>query len=121
MPLIVQRLAGLSHMVIVLLVGGHIHHLVRDNRILGIGLVNLSIGCLHKAILVDAGIACKGIDQADIGTFGRLDRAHSPIVRIMHVTNFKSRTVSGQTAGSQRGQTPLVGQLRQRIVLVHEL
>ena len=39
----------------------------------------------------------------------------------MDVTDLKSGPLSGQTAGAQGGKTPLVGQLCQRIVLIHEL
>ena len=39
----------------------------------------------------------------------------------MHVTDLHVGTLTGQTAGSQSGQTPLVGQLRQGVGLIHEL
>ena len=39
----------------------------------------------------------------------------------MYISNLKSGSVSGQTAGTQSGQTSLVGQLTQRVVLIHEL
>ena len=39
----------------------------------------------------------------------------------MHVANFEACAVTGQTAGAQGGQTALVGQLGQGVVLVHEL
>ena len=108
-------------MVIVLLVGSHIDHLVRDARILGICLVDLAIRRLDKSILIDPRIGSKGVDQTDVGSFRRLDRTHPAIVRIVHVANLKSGTIPGETAGSQRGETSLVRQLAERIVLVHEL
>ena len=40
---------------------------------------------------------------------------------IVNVTYLESGTVSGQTTGSQRGQTSLMGQLAQRVILIHEL
>ena len=121
MSLLVQSLAGLGHMVIVLLVRGHIDHVIGNHRIFGVSLVNFPVGSFNKTIFIDSRIACKIIDQTDIRSFGSLYGAHSAIVRIVHVPDLKSGTVSGQTAGSQRGQTSLVGQLCQRIVLVHEL
>ena len=39
----------------------------------------------------------------------------------MHVTHFEAGTVAGETSGPQRGQAALMGQLGQRIDLVHEL
>ena len=40
---------------------------------------------------------------------------------VVYVADLKSGTLSGQTAGAQCRKTSLVGQLRQRVVLVHEL
>ena len=121
MSLSVQLFAGLSHMIIVLLIRSHIYHLFSDYRILRVCLVNLSVGRLNKAILVDTRIACQGVDQSDVGTLGSLDGTHSSVMGIVHVPNLKSGTVSRQTAGTQRRQTSLVGQLTQRIVLIHKL
>ena len=42
-------------------------------------------------------------------------------MRGVHVSHFHTCTVTGQTARAQRRQTTLVGQTRQRVVLVHEL
>ena len=39
----------------------------------------------------------------------------------MHVAHFEAGAFAGQTARSQRGDTALVGDLRQRVGLVHEL
>ena len=39
----------------------------------------------------------------------------------VHVTDFKTGAVAGQTAGSQSRQTALVGNFRQRVVLIHKL
>ena len=108
-------------MVIVLLVGSHVDHLVRDARILGICLVDLAIGRLDKPVFIDPRIRCKRVDQTDVRSFWCLDRAHPAVVRIVHVPHLTSRTIPGKTAGSQRGETPLVCQLSERIVLIHEL
>ena len=40
---------------------------------------------------------------------------------VMYISNLESGTISGQTAGTQCRQTSLVGQLTQRVILVHEL
>ena len=121
MPLLVQRLAGLGHMIVVLFVRGHIDHLIRDHRILRVGFVHLSVGRFDESVFIDPGIAGQVVDQTDVGAFRGLDGAHPAVVGVVHVTHLESGPVSGQTAGAQSGQTPLVGQLRQRVVLVHEL
>ncbi len=55
------------------------------------------------------------------GPSWRLDRAHSSVMAVMYVTYLESGTVTGQTARAQCGQTTLVGQFCQRVVLIHEL
>src|SRR5690606_21740388 len=59
--------------------------------------------------------------QADVRAFRGLDRAHAAVVGRVDVADLEAGTLTGQTAGTQRGQTPLVGQARERVVLVHEL
>ena len=121
MSLRVQRRISLSHMVIIFFIGGHVDHFIRNSGILGIRFIHLPVRRLHESILVNSGIAGQGVDQTDVGTFRGLDGAHSPVMGIMHVTHLKSGTVSGKTAGSQSGQTSLVGQLAQRVILIHKL
>ena len=55
------------------------------------------------------------------GTFRGLDGAHTAVVGVVNVTDLETGAVTGQTAGAQGGQTALVGQLGQGVVLVHEL
>ena len=55
------------------------------------------------------------------GPSGRLDRAHPAVVAGVHVADLEAGALTGQTAGAQRRQAALVGQTRQRVVLVHEL
>ena len=118
---LVQRRIRLSHMVIVFLIRRHVDYFVRYARILRIGLVDLAVRRLNESVLVDPCVACKGVDQTDVRTFRRLDRTHSSVVGVVYVSHLESRTVSGKTARSQCGETSLVGQLAQRVVLVHEL
>ncbi len=117
----VQGLTCLGHMVIVLFVRSHIYHLLRDHRILRVGFIHLSVRRFNESVFIYPGIACQVVDQTDVRAFRGLYGAHPPVMGIMHVTHLESRTVSGQTAGAQSGETPLVGQLGQRVVLVHEL
>ncbi|CDE13732.1 putative uncharacterized protein [Ruminococcus sp. CAG:330] len=113
-----QRFVRLRYNIIIFHVGSHVDYLVCDNTGL---LVHSPVRRFDEAVLVDAGERCQIGDQTDVRTFRRLDRAHSAVVAVVYVTNFESGTVTGQTAGAQCGQTALVRQLCQRIVLIHEL
>src|SRR5262249_43269169 len=76
---------------------------------------------LDEAIVVDAGVAAQRRDQADVRTFRRLDRADTSVVRWVNVTDFESSTLTRQTARPKGRQAALVGDLRQRVRLIHEL
>ena len=121
MPLRVQFGRSLRHMVVILFIRRHIDHFVRDARVLRIAPVHHAVRRLNKAVLVDARVAGKRIDQTDIRSFRRLDRAHPSVVRIVNVADLESGAVTGKTAGAQRGETALVRQLAERVVLVHKL
>ena len=121
MSVLIQRLVCLCYVIIILLVSGHVDHLVRNAGILRVGLVNLTIRSLHEAIFIDPCIACKGVDQTDVRTFRGLNGAHSSVMGVMYVTHLESGTVTGQTARSQCGETSLMSQLTKRVILVHEL
>ena len=118
---LIQRLVRLCHMVIVFLIRRHIDNFIGNSRILRIRLVNPAVRCLNETVLIDSRIGCQRVDQTDVRTLGSLDRAHSSVMGIMYVPNLESCTVTGQTSRSQRRQTSLVGQLAQRIVLIHKL
>ena len=115
---LVQRLLGGGHDILVLHVGGHILHLVGDPA--G-ALFHLAIRRLNKAVAVDPGIGGQVGDQADVGAFRRLDGAHTAIVAVMDVTDVERGALTAQTAGAKSGDTPLMGQLCQRVGLVHKL
>ncbi len=121
MAFFVQSLIRLRHMVIILFVRRHVDNLIRYPRILGICLINLTVGRFHEAVLIDSGIRSQGVDQSDVRSLRRLDGAHSSVMGVMYVSYLESGPVTGQTAGAQGGQTSLVGQLTQRIVLIHKL
>ncbi len=121
MAFLIQRLVSLSHNKVVLLVSSQINHLIRNYRIHPICLIHHPIRSLNKAILIHPGISSQGIDQSDVRTLRSLDGTHSSVMGIVNVTHLKSGPLSGQSAGSQGRKTPFVGQLCQRIVLIHEL
>ena len=121
MAFLIKRRICLRNMVIVLGVRSHIYNVFRYPGIHRIGFIHHTVRSLYETIFIDSRIACQRVDQADIGTFRRLDRAHSAIVGIMYVSYLKTCTVSGKTAGTKGGQTAFMRQFTQRIVLIHEL
>ena len=112
MALFIQRLIRLCHDIVILFVRSQINHLIGYDRILRIRLVHNAVRRLHETVFIDPRIGCQGVDQTDVRTFRGLNRAHTSVMRIVNIADLESRTVSGQTAGAQCGQTSLVGQLR---------
>ena len=121
MSLRIQRLVRLCHMVVIFLVRCHVNNFIGYSRVFRIGLIDLAVRSLHKSVLVDPCVGGQGVDQTDVGTLRGLDGAHSSVMGVVYVADLESCTVSGQTARSQGGQTSLVGQLTQRVVLIHKL
>ncbi|MNQ40213.1 hypothetical protein D3C85_538590 [compost metagenome] len=80
-----------------------------------------TVRALEEAVLVGAGIGGQRVDQADVRTFRCFDRAHAAVVGRVYVADFEAGALAGQTARAKRGNAALVGDLRQRVVLVHEL
>jgi len=115
---LVHRLRRLTHNVLILHVSGHIGDLVGD---MAGGPVHPAEGGLDEAVFIDPGIGGQIGDQADVGTFGGLDGAHTAIVAVVHVADLHVGALAAEAAGAQGGQTPLVGQLGQGVGLVHEL
>jgi hypothetical protein len=111
-----QRCVGLGDDVLVLLVGRQVVDLVGD-----LAVLHLAVGRLHKTERVDASVGGERADQADVRAFGGLDRAHAAVVRGVDVTDLHAGAVTGETTRAERGQAALVGQTRERVVLVHEL
>ena len=84
-------------------------------------LMHVAVRALDEAVIVDARKARQRRDQTDVRTFRRFDRADTAVVRRVHVADFESGALAGQTAWSKGRQTPLVRDLRQRVGLIHEL
>src|SRR5699024_6537740 len=66
-------------------------------------------------------IRCQRTDQTIVRAFGSLHWAHTAVVRWVNVSNLNASALTGQTTRAQRRQTTLVGQTRQRVVLIHKL
>ena len=91
-------------------------HVVGD-----LALARAAVGRLDEAVLVDARERRERRDEADVRTFRRLDRADTTVVGRVNVADFEARSLARETAGSERGETTLVRDLRERVRLVHEL
>ncbi len=115
-PFIVEGLVGLGHHVVVLFVGSEIDDLVGH-----LTVDDAPIRGFDEPVLVDPGIGAQRADEANVGTFRGLNGTHSPIVGVVHVPDFKACPLPTQSPGTQGAQPSLVGQLRQRVGLIHEL
>ncbi len=114
--LVVDRGIGLGDVMAHLLHGREIDDLVQQ-----LAVLDAPVRALDEAVLVDAREGRERVDETDVGTFRRLDRADAAVVRGMHVAHFEASTLARETTWAQRRQTPLVRDLRERVGLVHEL
>src|SRR5450759_2269395 len=111
-----ERSVRLRDDVAVLVVGGEVVDVVRDPA-----LEDLAVRGLDESERVDPTVGRERTDQADVRAFRRLDRAHPAVVRGVDVTDLHAGPVTREAAGAERGQSALVRQPGQRVVLVHEL
>ncbi len=111
-----QRRVGLGDDVVVLLGGGEVVDLIGDPTV-----DDLAVRRLDETEGVDPRERCERTDQTDVRAFRRLDRAHAAVVRRVNVTDLDACALTRQTTGAERREATLVGQPRERVVLVHEL
>ncbi len=111
-----QAGVGLGDDEAVLLVGGQVVDLVGDDAV-----GDPAVGRLDEAEGVDPAVGGERADQTDVRAFRRLDRAHAAVVRGVHVTDLEAGPLTRETTRAERRQTALVGETRERVVLVHEL
>lgn len=74
-----------------------------------------------EAVFIDFGVTRQIVDQTDVLTFRSFDRADSSVVGMMHVADFKRSAIAGQSARTESRESPLIGQFRERVDLIHEL
>ena len=101
---------------LLLLVSGEVEDLVGH-----LAVDDLAVRGLDEAVLVDPRVGGQRADQADVRALGGLDGAHAAVVRGVDVTDLEAGPLTGEAAGAEGREAPLVGQARQRVVLVHEL
>src|SRR5690606_11895583 len=112
----VQLGGGLGDDVIGLFDGRQEHDLVGD-----LAAIDHAVRAFQEAVAVGARIGGQRVDQTDVRTFRGFDRADATIVGRVHVAHFEAGALTGQTARAECGDTALVGDLGERVVLVHEL
>ena len=116
MVLVVDLGVGLRDDFALFLVSGEVLDLVGDAAVF-----RETIRRFDEAEFVYASVGRERVDQTDVRTFRRLDRADTAVVRRMNVTNFEASTFAIETAWPERGETTLVRDLGERVDLVHEL
>ena len=89
---------GILKRVVVLDVGCHVLDFVRYSVAYGAvfeSFVNdLAVRSFDKAVLGYLCVCCEVGDKTDVRTFGSLDRAHSSVVRVVNVADFKGSSVT---------------------------
>ena len=107
---------GLSDDVAAFLDRGEVTDFLRGNAV-----DHLAVRRFEEAVFVEAGIEGERVDQTDVRTFRRFDRADAAVVGRVHVADFEAGAFTRQTARAESGNTALVRDFRERIRLVHEL
>ncbi len=83
--------------------------------------LHLPVRALDEPELVDAGEAGEARDEADVRAFRRLDGADAAVVGGVHVAHLEPGPLPAEAARPEGGEAPLVGDLGERVRLVHEL
>ncbi len=100
---------------------GAVAHLEHPEVIDHAAALHFLVGALDEAVVVDPGIGRERRDEADVRPFRRLDGTDTAVVRGVDVAHLEPGPLAGQTARSEGGEPPLVGDLGERVRLVHEL
>ena len=100
----------------ILPVRGKVNHFVGD-----LPLDNPAVRCFQEAEPVDGGVDGKGCDKADVGTFRSLHRTNPAVMGVVHVPHVEAGPFTGQATLAQSAGAALMGKLRQRVRLLHEL
>ena len=115
--LVVHLNIGLRNLKTFFLFGTHIDEFVEFY----FSIFYLAVRSLYESHVVHLGIYGQRGDKTDVRSFWRLNRTETPIVGIVYVTYLEARTLTRETTWSQSRETTLVGNLCQRVRLVHEL
>ena len=128
-PLCIKRRVCLGNCHAFFFISGHVYYAIRYahfNNFIGILAFTIhffyfTVWCFDEAKFVYLCIVGQGVNQANVWTFWSFNRTHTTIVRMMHVTNFETCTLTRQAARAKGRKTTFVSQFRQWVCLVHEL
>ena len=96
-PLLINRLVGLSDVVLFFQITRQVIHLVGHPP-----LGHFSIGALDETKIVHSGKRGQAGDQTNVRAFRCFNRANAAIVRGVHIANLKPSALAGQTARAKR-------------------
>ena len=113
---LVESRRGLSDEVAVLVIGGQVLDLVGD-----LTVAHDTVGGLNETERIDARESRERTDQTNVRAFRGFDRAHTTVVRGVNVTDLHAGAVAREATGAESRKAALVGQARERVVLIHEL
>ncbi len=100
---VIKGFVGLRHDVVVLFVGRQI-----DNLIGYAAVFHPPVRCLDEAVLIDSSVSAETTNESDVGTLGSLNRTHAPVVRVVHVTDFKTCAFARKTSRPKGRQASLM-------------
>jgi len=92
-----------------------------DDLVRHLPLAHPAIRALDEAVLVHPREGRQRVDEADVRPLRRFNGADAAVVRGVDVAHLEARALARQSAGAERRDAALVGDLRQRVRLVHEL
>ncbi len=101
---------------IILFICRHVLDLIRD-----LAIDHTAVRSLDEAVFIDSCIRSQIGNQTNVRAFRSLDRADSSIVAVMNITDLEACPLTRQSARTKCRNTALVGQLRQRVLSIHEL
>ena len=94
----VQNWVTLGNDEVIFFVGRQVVNLVRNLVRIP---VNTTVWRLNESVTVNTTVRSQWVDQTDVRTFRRFDRVHTSVVRVVHVSDFITGTVTSQTTRSQ--------------------
>ncbi len=104
-----------------LLVGGEVDDLVGDARLAAAVLHDAAVGRLDESVGVHPAVRRERADEADVRTLRRLDRADPAVVAVVDVADVEAGALARQAARPEGREAALVGELVERVRLLHEL
>ena len=116
LAIVVNRLVCLGNEVLLLNVAGQVIDLVGHPA-----LHHLAVGTLDKTKIVHPGKRGQAGNQSNVGAFRRLHRTNTAVVGGVNIPDLKPGAFAGQTARTKCREATLMGQLCQRVDLIHEL